>query len=74
MKKAIHSLLGIEMSQGNYEFKPILLCLGVLSFILLAIPLLLVYCFLYVKFTLLDTIKTIREERKRYFKGKFKWF
>lgn len=74
MKKHIRSLLGIEMSIGNIEFKPIILLLGILLFILLAIPLLLVYCFLYVKFTLLDSIKAIREERKRYFKGKFKWF
>lgn len=64
MKKAIHSLLGIEMSLGNFEFKPVLLLLGVLSFLLLSIPLLLLYCYLYIKFTLLNYINNIRKEYK----------
>lgn len=74
MKKAIHSLLGIEMSIGNYEFKPILFCLGILSFILLVIPLVLVYCYIYLKSTLVDAISDIKKERKLYYKDKFKWF
>lgn len=64
MKKAIHSLLGIEMSIGNYEFKPLLLCLGVLSFILLSIPLVVIYMLLYVKSTLLNYIDTIKKDYK----------
>ena len=74
MKKAIHSLLGVEISIGNYEFKPILLCLSLLSFILLAIPLVLAYCYIYVKSTLVDAISNIKKERKLYYKDKSKWF
>jgi hypothetical protein len=73
MKKAIHSLLGIEISIGNYEFKPILLCCSVLSFILLVIPLVLVYCCIYLKSTLVEGISYIKKERKLYYKDKFKW-
>jgi hypothetical protein len=64
MKKQIRSLLGIEMSLGNYEFKPIILLLGVLMFIGLAIPLLLVYSYLYIKSTLLDSIREIKKGNK----------
>lgn len=64
MKKAIRSLLGIEMSLGNYEFKPILLALGVLSFILLSFPLLALYAIMYVKYTLLDAINKLKKEYK----------
>lgn len=63
MKKAIHSLLGIEMSIGQREFKPFLLCIGVLSFILLSIPLLAVYSFLYFKFTLLESLKELKKHK-----------
>ncbi|NBW23197.1 MAG: hypothetical protein EBR82_86160 [Caulobacteraceae bacterium] len=38
MKKQIKSLLGIEMSLGQREFKPLLLLIGVLLFILMVIP------------------------------------
>lgn len=65
MKKAIHSLLGIEMSLGNYEFKPILLILGVLSFIALTIPLLILYTILYMKFSLLNYINRVKKEYKK---------
>lgn len=65
MKKHIRSLLGIEMSLGNLEFKPFLLCLGVLSFILLSIPLVLIYVVLYVKFTLINYIDTIKKQYKK---------
>lgn len=64
MKKAIHSLLGIEMSIGNYEFKPILLLLGVLSFILLSIPLLALYGILYIKFSLINYINKLKKDYK----------
>lgn len=64
MKKIIHSLLGIEMSFGNYEFKPVLLCLGVLSFLLLSIPLMVLYVILYMKFSLINYINNIKKEYK----------
>ena len=64
MKDKIRSLLGIEMSIGNIEFKPILLCLGILLFIGLAIPLLVVYSYLYIKNTLLDSIREIKQGNK----------
>jgi hypothetical protein len=64
MKDKIRSLLGSEMSLGNYEFKPIILLLGILLFIGLAIPLLLVYSYLYLKSTLLDSWKEISKGKK----------
>jgi len=64
MKDKIRSLLGSEMSIGNYEFKPIILLLGVLLFIGLSIPLLLVYSYLYMKSTLLDSIREIKKGNK----------
>ena len=64
MKDKIRSLLGIEMSIGNYEFKPILLLLGVLSFILLSVPLLLLYTLLYVKFSLINYINRLKKDYK----------
>jgi hypothetical protein len=64
MKKQIRSLLGIEMSLGNYEFKPIILLLGVLMFIGLAIPLLLVYSYLYLKSTLVISWNEIKKNNR----------
>ena len=64
MKDKIRSLLGIEMSLNGYEFKPIILILGILLFIALSIPLLLVYSYLYIKSTLLDSIREIRKGNK----------
>lgn len=58
------SLLGIEMSIGNYEFKPVLLALGVLFFIVLCIPLLALYVLMYVKFTLLEYYNKVKKEHK----------
>ncbi len=69
MKNKIRALLGSEMSIGNYEFKPIILLLGILLFIGLAIPLLLVYSYLYIKSTLLDSIN---ELKKHYKNNKYK--
>jgi len=60
MKDKIRSLLGIEMSLYGWEFKPILLVLGVLLFIALSIPLLIVYVCLYIKSTLLKAYKDIK--------------
>lgn len=64
MKDKIRSLLGIEMSIGNIEFKPILLVLGVLLFIGLSIPLLLVYSYLYIKNTLVISWNEIKKNNK----------
>ena len=64
MKDKIRSLLGIEMSLGNYEFKPIILLLGVLMFIGLVIPLLLVYSYLYLKSTLVISWNEIKKNNK----------
>lgn len=64
MKDKIRSLLGSEMSIGNYEFKPIILLLGVLLFIGLSIPLLLVYSYLYMKSTLVNSWNDIKKGNK----------
>jgi uncharacterized membrane protein len=64
MKDKIRSLLGIEMSIGNLEFRPIVLLLGILLFITLSIPLLLVYCYLFIKNTLVKNWNEIKEKNK----------
>lgn len=64
MKNKIKSLLGIEMSLGNYEFKPIVLLLGILMFIGLSIPLLLIYCCLYIQSTLVNSINELKKSSK----------
>ena len=64
MKDKIRSLLGIEMSLNGCEFKPFILILGILLFIGLSIPLLVVYCYMYMKFTLLDGWKEIKKNNK----------
>ena len=64
MKDKIRALLGSEMSIGNYEFKPIILLLGILLFIGLSIPLVLVYGYLYFKSTLLDSINELKKYNK----------
>jgi len=64
MKDKIRSLLGIEMSLNGCEFKPFILILGILLFIGLSIPLLVVYCYMYMKFTLLDSWKEIKKNNK----------
>lgn len=63
MKNQIRSLLGIEMSIGDYQVKPIILLLGVLLFIGLSIPLLIVYSYLYIKNTLVVSWSEIRKGR-----------
>ena len=52
------------MSLNGYEFKPIMLILGVLLFIGLSIPLLLAYGCLYMKYTLLEAYNNIKENNK----------
>lgn len=64
MKKHIRSLLGIEMSIGDFEFKPFMLSLGILLFITLSIPLLIVYFYLYIKNTLYNSWSEIKEKNK----------
>jgi len=65
VKSKIRALLGSEMSIGNYEFKPIMLLLGILLFIGLAIPLLLVYSYLYMKSTLINSWNDIKKNNKK---------
>ena len=64
MKDKIRSLLGIEMSLNGYEFKPFILILGILLFIGLSIPLLIAYCYMYVKFTLINSWNEIKKNNK----------
>jgi hypothetical protein len=64
MKDKIRSLLGVEMGIGNLEFKPIVLLIGILLFIALSIPLLLVYCYLFIKNTLVKNWNEIKEKNK----------
>lgn len=64
MKSKIRALLGSEMSIGNYEFKPIMLLLGILLFVGLAIPLLLIYSYLYFKNTLVNSINELKKYNK----------
>lgn len=64
MKNKFRSLLGIEMSLGDYQVKPFILLLGILLFIGLAIPLGLMYCYLYIKNTLIVSWNEIRKGNK----------
>jgi len=64
MKDKIRSLLGIEMSLGDYQVKPFVLLLGILLFIGLAIPLLCIYSYLYIKNTLVVSWNEIRKGNK----------
>ena len=72
MKKAIQSLLGIEMSLGKTEFKPILLIFGIFLFIGLIILLSLSWIYFRIKLFLLDQYKTLLEEHRLYKKKKKK--
>lgn len=73
MKDKIRSLLGIEMSLGDFEIKPFILLLGILLFIGLAIPLLIVYSYLYIKNTLITSWGEIRKESKNNKYNGVKW-
>lgn len=64
MKQAIQSLLGIEMSLGQREFKPFLLLLGLLFFLLLAIPLGLSLGYYKLKYTLINSWNEIKKGNK----------
>lgn len=64
MKDKIRSLLGIEMSLGQRQFKPFLLLLGIFLFIGLLVPLFFVYVCLYVKNTLKNNWNQIKKSNK----------
>jgi len=64
MKDKIRSLLGIEMSIGDYQVKPILLLLGILLFISLSIPLLVAYFYLVIKNSLYISWNEIKKGYK----------
>lgn len=64
MKNSIRSLLGIEMALGKTEFKPILLIMGVFTFIALTIFLSFTWLYFRTKLLLLDQYKSILEEHR----------
>jgi len=64
MKDKIRSLLGIEMSIGDYQVKPILLLLGILLFISLSIPLLVASFYLVIKNSLYISWNEIKKGYK----------
>lgn len=64
MKNKIRSLLGIEMALGQREFKPFILLIGILLVIAVALPLLLIYSYLYIKNTLVTSWNEIKKNNK----------
>lgn len=62
------SLLGKEMDVKGYVFKPFLLLLGVLYFILLLLLLGALYIVLFLRNTLEITLKDIKKQRNKYSK------
>jgi len=64
MKKAIRSLLGIEVALGKTEFKPIMLIFGVLFFIGMISFLLLAWIYFRIKLFILDQYKSLLEEHR----------
>ena len=52
------------MSLNGWEFKPFLLLLGVLLFIGLSVPLLVVYSYLYIKNTLVNSWNTLKNSNR----------
>jgi len=68
MKDKIRSLLGIEMSLGQTQFKPFLIILGLFIFTWLLIPLAIMWVYLQSKITLLE----LKEKLKKTYKSMFK--
>ena len=64
MKNQIKSLLGIEMSLGQREFKPFLLLIGVLLFILMVIPIGLSLFYYKLKLTLINGYNELKKYNK----------
>jgi hypothetical protein len=64
MKNQIRSLLGIEMALGKREFKPFILLIGVLLFLLMVIPIGLSLVYYKLKNTLLNSWGQIRKGNK----------
>jgi hypothetical protein len=64
MKNQIRSLLGIEMALGKREFKPFLLLIGVLLFILMVIPIGISLGYYKLKYTLLNSWGEIKKGNK----------
>ena len=52
------------MSLNGYEFKPFILILGILLFIGLTLPLLVVYSCLYLKHSLISSWNDIKKKNK----------
>ena len=64
MKNQIKSLLGIEMSLGQREFKPFLLLIGVLLFISMVIPIALSLLYYKLKNTLYISWGEIKKNKR----------
>ena len=64
MKDKIRSLLGIEMSLGQREFKPFLLIFGVLLFLIMVIPIGLSLIYYKLKSTLYISWNEIKKNNK----------
>lgn len=64
MKNQIRSLLGIEMALGKREFKPFLLLIGVLLFLLMIIPIGLSLIYYKLKSTLVNSWNDIKKGNK----------
>jgi len=64
VKSKIRSLLGIEMSLGQREFKPLLLIFGVLLFLFMIIPITLSLVYYKLKNTLYISWGEIKKNNK----------
>jgi hypothetical protein len=60
------SLLGMEFDIKGHIYKPFYIILGVLFFLGLLVFLGIVYSYIYIKYTLVDYIKELKEERNRW--------
>jgi hypothetical protein len=60
------SLLGMEFDIKGHIYKPFYIILGVLFFLGLLSFLSVVYSYYYIRFTLVEYIKELKEERNRW--------
>jgi len=70
MNQAIRSLLGIEIALGKTDFKPIILIMGVFTFIFLLVFLSFTWIYFRVKLFLLDQYKSLIQEHNLYKRNK----
>jgi hypothetical protein len=60
------SLLGMEFDIKGHIYKPFYIILGVLFFLGLLAFLSVIYSYYYIKYTLVEYIKELKEERNRW--------